>query len=192
MSFVVSGEGGGYQSTPLLILTVCIRNPKFSSAASTSLTVTGPQRPTQSSPTPARYAPSSRKAPHPASSPINQSSCAPPDPHLIGFSCQPVWSLFNQTHHILCGDQEAPHIACLPLPLLVHSAPKCKPRVVLRGREHPPLPGCECKRLINCCPSHLSIVCSAISFYLGWRVPPSPMMGIGNDQNTVTPMGNEL
>lgn len=98
----------------------------------------------------------------------------------------------NQTHHILCGDQEAPHKACLPLPLLVHSAPKCKPRVVLRGRKHPPLPGCECKQLVNCCPSHLSIVCLAISFYLGWRVPPSIMMGIGNDQNTVTPMGNEL
>lgn len=92
MSFVVSGEGGGYQSTPLLILTVCIRNLKFSSAASTSLTITGPQRPTQSSPAPARYAPSSRKAPHPASSPISQSSCAPPDPYLIGFSCQPAWS----------------------------------------------------------------------------------------------------
>lgn len=92
MSFVVSGEGGGYQSTPLLILTVCIRSPKFSSAATTSLTITGPQRPTQSSPIPARYTPSSRKAPHPASSPISQRSCAPPDPHVIGCSCQPAWS----------------------------------------------------------------------------------------------------
>ena len=185
MSFVVSGEGGGYQSTPLLILTVCIRNLKFSSAASTSLTITGPQRPTQSSPAPARYAPSSRKAPHPASSPISQSSCAPPDPYLIVFSCQPAWSYPIKPI-------TSPPKACLPLPLLVHSAPECKPRVVLRGRKHLPLPGCECKRLVNCCPSHLSIVCLAISFYLGWRVPPSTMMGIGNDQNTVTPMGNEL